>query len=924
VTPYDPDDVLRLLRRPVPGPDEMTAHWKRLASSPAPLAAWPADSRCELGEAILACAVHVFLGTPLRDRSLAELRRLLDTEKLERLVTLLGFVRSAQLWTEAHGDLEYEHDIAELLAAQPELRAWVERYRSVVDAELVWANENATLNQLLSERDELQEFHDELVAILEDSLNEIFVFDRDTLRFTQVNRRARENLGYVIEELRELTPCDLSTEFTRTSFLERLRPLSTGQAARLEFISEHRRKDGSTYPVLVHVVAAAAGQARSLVAIAVDITDRRRQEERLEEAEARARAILETAADAIVTIDESGRIQSANAATEQMFGHPVHSLIGKPVGLLAAPPHDEAHDGYVARYVRTGEARIMGTVRELEARRRDGSRFPVRLSIGEAIFDHSRLFTGIIHDISEQRKVESERDERNRRLRALFHQRRSLAGVCTPAGVVLEANHAALDYAGVTRADVVGRIIWEIPAWAGNPELRDRVRLGTQRAALGEFVRFEAEQPRADGSLGVFEFAISPVRDSGGRIDVLLVEGVDVTEERSLEEQLLQAQKMEVVGTLAGGIAHDFNNLLTSIRGSSEILLEALEPGGRLARSAGRIQRAADRATALTTRLLAFSRKQVIQTRTLDANDAVSEIADLLAETLPEDVEMVADLEDDPLHVRADASQLAQVLMNLAVNAADAMPHGGVLRLSTRREQLTQPRADELQVAPGDYVAMEVHDTGTGIPSETLPRIFEPFFTTKGEARGTGLGLSTSLGIVRGHGGRIAVASEVGEGTRFTVLLPEVASPTVESPAAALEADRPCSDGETVLVVEDDDIMRDLLSEILEDEGYTVLAAASPHEALARARSCEGRIDLVVTDVVMPRMSGIAVAEALRTRHPGIRVLYMSGYSDQVLAERGEVEEEVPFLHKPFGNDAFLGRVREILDVRRAASGSSD
>jgi PAS domain S-box-containing protein len=905
----EPAEVLALLRRPAPSDDEVEARLKALAARARAVEVWPEDARDPLGRSVFECAVHVFLRGSCHSRCLSELRRVLGGEGLEALIALLSFARVAHAWTEAQPELAFEDDLAAMLQEQPELGAWIEGYPTHVAAELGLSRRDAARG-FVSEHEALRLSTEHLGAILEDSLNEIYVFDADTLRFTLANLGARQNLGYSLEELRQLTPVDLKPEFTDARFRELLEPLRSGVKTRLEFGTWHRRKDGSEYPVEVHLQLSSVVGSTAFVAIILDVTERRAQERAIADLEARALTILRTAAEAIITIEESGIIESVNPATLRLFGYTESELVGQNVRVLMAEPHAAAHDGYLARYLETGTPRIIGKGRELEARRKDGSVFPIRLSVGEARFEGRRLFTGILHDLSAQAEAE-------RRLRALFQQRTSLAGICTLEGVVLDVNQASLDYVGGTRAEVVGRPFADSAWWSHDREQQAALRRGIQRAAAGEFVRFEANHRRSNGTLGTVDFSITPVRNAEGTLDVLLVESIDVTETRNLQAQLFQAQKMEAIGTLAGGIAHDFNNLLTSIRGSSEILIDHLEPEGRLARSATRILRAADRATALTTRLLGFSRKQITHRRALELNEVVRETRELFVGLLPEDVEVEDLLDPHDLYVRADASQLSQVLMNLLVNAGDAMPSGGNLRIATSRESVDAECAARLGVDSGSFIALRVTDTGEGMPAATCERIFDPFFTTKDPGKGTGLGLSTSLGIIREHDGAIEVASEPGQGACFTVWLPETHAPVAEVSVAAPGASPGPNSGQTLLLVEDDEIMRDLLVEVLEDDGYVVVATEGPEEALERGS--EHEIDLVITDVVMPSMSGFALAQELRARRPWMRVLFMSGYTDQVLADRGELREDDPFLRKPFSNDALLEKIREVFDAAESA-----
>jgi PAS domain S-box-containing protein len=651
----------------------------------------------------------------------------------------------------------------------------------------------------------------------------------------------------------------------------------------------------------------ARGERRAIF-VTRDITESRESVRDLRESEDRGRVILNTAADAIITVDEAGTIESANRATADLFGYEEGDLVGHNVRMLMPPPFVDEHDGYLERYHRTGEARIIGIGRDVQGLRRDGVVFPIRLSIGEArLEDGSRLYTGVIHDLTERVAAEAQAARLGTILENSLNE-------------VFVFDDESLRFSEVNRGarDNLGYALEELQSMTP-VDIKPEYDMETFRALIEPLrsgsvpkLQFNTVHRRKDGSEYRVEVHLQHRVETGEFVAIIL----DTTDREILERQLLQAQKMQAIGTLAGGIAHDFNNLLTSIRGSSEILLEHLEPGGRLARSASRIERAADRAAALTTQLLGFSRKQVTRRTAMDIRDAVREVRDLFVRTLPEDVELKTDLDAGALYVVADPSQIAQVLMNLVVNARDAMSHGGTLLLQTGREPVSGRRAVGLDIAPGEYAAVRVRDTGEGIAPETLEQIFDPFFTTKEVGKGTGLGLATAFGIIREHGGALEVESEVGVGTTMTVLLP-VHEAAVVAPSASELVELPeRGSGATVLLVEDDDIMRDLLREVLQEAGYRVVSAAHPDEALASARAHDGEIDLVVTDVVMPKRSGFLLAKELRQEYPGIRTLYMSGYTDQELADRGQLSDDDPFIRKPFGNDVLLAKVREVLEAR--------
>jgi signal transduction histidine kinase/CheY-like chemotaxis protein len=381
-----------------------------------------------------------------------------------------------------------------------------------------------------------------------------------------------------------------------------------------------------------------------------------------------------------------------------------------------------------------------------------------------------------------------------------------------------------------------------------------------------------------------------------------------------VQSQLVQAQKMEAIGRLAGGIAHDFNNLLTVIAGQGEKLLDRLPPGDGL-QEVHLIQKTAERAATLTQQLLAFSRKQILQPRELHLNVVVAELLPMLRRVVSEDIELLPELDPASGYVKADPGQLQQVIMNLTVNARDAMPNGGKLFLTARDVEVDEGYARlHPGVQPGPYVMLSVRDTGNGMDPNTQAHIFEPFFTTKDHGKGTGLGLATVHGIIEQSGGHISVQSERGRGATFNVYLPRI-RPAVRKP----EVDRPPAaaavGSETILLVEDEDDLRDLVREVLEARGYTLLSARNPIEALALADEHPSRIDLLLTDVVMPRMNGRELAERLAPARPGMKILYMSGYTDDAIGHLGVLDSGTAFLSKPFTTKTLAAKVREVLDA---------
>jgi two-component system, cell cycle sensor histidine kinase and response regulator CckA len=421
-----------------------------------------------------------------------------------------------------------------------------------------------------------------------------------------------------------------------------------------------------------------------------------------------------------------------------------------------------------------------------------------------------------------------------------------------------------------------------------------------------------------DGKTFEVELISHEMMHAGKRVRLVVAQ--DISERRHLELQLRQAQKMEAVGRLAGGVAHDFNNLLMVIKGHTELLLNALNPSDAMARKIEQIDRSADRATTLTRQLLAFSRLQVLQPQVINLNSVVEEMGKLLPRLIGEDIELILRLDQHLGSIRADASQMEQVIMNLAVNARDAMPNGGKLILETRKCELEQSYTSSHPfMKPGSYILLDVTDTGTGMDEETQAHIFEPFFTTKEKGKGTGLGLATVYGIVKQSGGFIWVYSELGKGTSFKIYLPHVdaqqmpispAKPTAELPAGT----------ETVLLSEDEQDVREIAREFLESGGYTVIEAKNGKEAIELAGKQRGKIDLLVTDMVMPGMTGQELAVRLQNDYPGLAVVFMSGYSEHAATEMTNADPSVRLMTKPFSRAAMLRTVREILQAQKKGS----
>jgi len=627
-------------------------------------------------------------------------------------------------------------------------------------------------------------------------------------------------------------------------------------------------------------------------------------------------AVVEAAPAGLAIVDTSGTLVFVNRETERLFGYSRDELVGRSVEMLVPARFRGHHPAMQAGFLATPQARAMGAGRDLRGLCRDGTEIPVEIGLNPIESHGVQFVVASIVNITERKRAEAALKREQDALRRSEDQYRALVDGVKDVIFALSAD-AAVTALNPAFEEVTG---WARDEWLGKPfvgllhpddvaEARDLIGIvlrGESRGAVRLRVR------KRGGEYLIGEFRANVRRRDGEAADIYGIVR-DITDQVRLEEQFRQAQKMEAVGRLAGGVAHDFNNILTAITGYSDLLLEDLAANDRKRGDVEEIKAAAGRATGLTRQLLAFSRKLVFQSRVLDLNEVVQTLDKMLHRLIGEDVEFAVALASGLGAVRADPGQLEQVILNLTINARDAMPSGGRLTIETANVTLDEVYAREHQGAsPGRYVMLAVSDTGIGMDEATRSHIFEPFFTTKELGRGTGLGLSTVYGIIKQSGGYVWVYSEPGRGATFKIYLPEVderpedLNPATPEPVAG--------GGETVLLAEDDPSVRAVASDVLSQKGYRVLRAADGQAALQLAQGQAGKIHLLVTDLVMPGMTGRELADALMVERPDLRVLYMSGYTDDTVVRHRVLEEGMPYLQKPFTARSLASKVREVLD----------
>jgi len=791
-------------------------------------------------------------------------------------------------------------------------------------------------------QDAMRESEAKFRAVAESAATGIYIHNAE--RFLYVNRASEQISGYSREEFMQMHPFDLVHPDFRDVLKQRAAARLRGEDAPSAYEFKMLAKSGEERWLDFSAGTVMFGGERAILATAVDISERKRAEA--------LQAALYRIADKASTVGDLSELYreihlivgqlmyarnlyiALHDAATQTISFPYYIDESEP-----APEPRKPSRGLTEYVLRTGQP-LLATPEEFQGLLRSGEVVAVGVDsvdwLGVPLKNGAETF-GVLAVQSYDDKVRFTEKERDiltfvsqHVAAAIEHKRSQEALRLSEARYRSQVQSAVY---GIYRSSVEDRFLDVNPAlvqmlgYDSTDELlgvslardvyddpEDRLRLINEYAASKKVDSAQVRWKKKNGSSIIVRLSGRAILGPTGAAEAFEMIAEDVTERQGLEEQLRQSQKMEAVGRLAGGVAHDFNNLLTVIKGYSELMLDELGATDPMRAEVEEVERAADRAAALTRQLLAFSRQQVLAPKVIDLNAVVSNMDKLLKRLLGEDIDLFAVLDQKLGTVRADPGQIEQVIMNLAVNARDAMPKGGKLTVETMNVRLDESYAREhASVKPGNYVMLAVSDTGIGMDQLTLSHVFEPFFTTKEQGKGTGLGLSTVYGIVKQSGGYIWVYSEIGIGTSFKVYLPRVdAVADTIRPATAADPHR---GHETVLLVEDEDGVRALIRQVLHRSGYTVLQAREGGEALLLCERHEGKISLLLTDVVLTQMSGTELAQRLLQIRPDMRVLYMSGYTDEAIVHHGVLNAGSAFLQKPFTNESLARKVREILDA---------
>jgi two-component system cell cycle sensor histidine kinase/response regulator CckA len=820
-----------------------------------------------------------------------------DRENIVRLLRAEGKVKDLELRMRAKGGREiierYSAETIELDGGSYLLSAFVDITEQKMAEEALRSSE------------------EKLRLILSHSPDAIYVvgFDGKAL---YINAAASLLSGYSAEELMKMSFLDLVHPDDRSMLLQLRAERLAGKPARSNYPLRIVDRSGAVHWAENRVIILPWEGKQATLNYLWDVTEKRRAEEELRDSEARFRSLIEKAPVAI-SISREGKTIYVNQKYIHIYGFHSHDeLVGRPIFDQWAP---ESREIVRERSKKRALGEPVPPEYEGIGQRRDGSRFPVHILVETIQLPDGPAFMAFLSDITERKNTEEKLQESERRYRTLFESAAD-AILLMREGRFVDCNAKTVTMFGYPQEQILGATPdrFSPPVQPDGRDSREKALEKIAAALSGQPQFFEWKHSRADGALFDAEVSLNRVELTSGMHLQAIVR--DISEKKRLEDQLRQAQKMEAIGQLAGGVAHDFNNLLTVFSTYGNMLSIKLKHDEALRSYAERIVEATQKAAGLTQSLLAFGRKQTITLRPVDLSETIKKVEHFLYRIIGEDVELRTSLAGTELIVMADPGQIEQVLMNLAANARDAMPRGGLLSIQVDAVQLgdADVKAGEVERA-GRYARISVADNGVGMDKTTMEKIFEPFFTTKEMGKGTGLGLAIVYGIIKQHGGTIRVYSEPGKGTVFKSYLP-----LTQSAAATLESNVlpvPRGGNETILLVEDNAAVRESIKIMLEDSGYHVIEAADGDDAIAEFYRHRDEIMLLLTDVIMPKKNGKEVYDIIRSMRPGITALFISGYTADIITSKGLLDEGLHLMRKPPAPDALKRKIREILDNRQ-------
>jgi PAS domain S-box-containing protein len=755
------------------------------------------------------------------------------------------------------------------------------------------------------------EFESEYLAAIVESAGDAIIGKNLDGIITVWNGEAERVFGYAAQDIVGQSILLLIPEDRREEERQLMERIKQGERVP-RFDTVRRKEDGHEIDVSISIAPIRDRSGRVIGASKTvhDISERKRQDESF-------RLVVEASPTALVIVAVNGRIRLVNSQTETLFGYTRKELIGEAIEMLIPDRYRAGHGKLRDGFLSNPSARAMGSGRDLFGLRKDGTEIPIEIGLNPVQTHEGTIILTSIIDISDRKRVERllvrQRDELAKsatelkatlaRLRAVMNNASMFLWAIDVNGIVTDLEGRLLNEPGVTDQVSVGHAIFE--TYANTPKIAEFSRRALQSESFHEQVEINGL---------TVEMWWTPVFDEAGHFSGTICVGVDVSERVRLEAHLRQAQKMEAIGRLAGGVAHDFNNHLMVISSFATLAIERLHDTPDIRQDVEQIHQAAQSAAHLTSQLLAFSRRQIVQPRLLDLGAEVTRIESMVRRLIGENIHLTTNLPNDLARVKADPGQIEQIVMNLVVNARDAMPQGGRITIEGDNVELNETVMESGSGGvSGRYVRLAVTDTGIGMDEETRGSIFEPFFTTKELGKGTGLGLATVYGLVRQNGGLIMVDSEPGRGASFKIYLPAMVGEIVPKPAPT-ESDQSLAGGETILVVEDQHGVLDVIGRMLSFHGYKVLSAASGIEAAKISVEYSGVIDLVISDLIMPDIAGHKLTAKLHADRPAMRVLYMSGHTDDTVIRLGIANSGFPFLQKPFSSQALLKKVREMLD----------